>query len=80
MVGAKEPVDWRVAVTAIVALVVIVVSAELHSGDPLLPLKLVVIGVVAYIAGVKIQWLPRLGGVIHSRKRRKGKAASYEAD
>ena len=44
-----------VACTAILALVIICISAELHFGDPLVSFKLAIVAIIAAIAGIKVR-------------------------
>jgi len=44
-----------VAIAGIAAVCLIIVSAELHSDDPLLTLKLVGLAIIGYVLGVKMR-------------------------
>ena len=45
-----------IACTAILALVVLGISAEFHSQDPLVPFKLAIAAIIAGIAGIKVRY------------------------
>jgi len=50
-----------VAIAGIAAICVIVVSAEIHSDDPLVSLKLIALGIIGYVLGLKmrlLKWFP----------------------
>jgi len=50
-----------VAVAGIAAVCVIVVSAEVHSDDPIVSLKLIALGIIGYLLGLKmrmLRWFP----------------------
>jgi hypothetical protein len=44
-----------VAIAAILGVVILCVSAEIHARDPLVPLKLAAMALIGLIAGVKVR-------------------------
>lgn len=51
----RNRIHPAVAVAAIIALTVIVLSAEYHSNDSLISFKLLIVSIIAWITGVKMR-------------------------
>ena len=54
-VKRRARIHPAIACTAIIALVVLCVSAELHSSEPLVSFKLAITAIIAAIAGIKVR-------------------------
>jgi len=51
----RKRIHPAVAIAGIAAVCIIIISAELHSDDPLVTLKLIGLAIIGYVLGVKMR-------------------------